>query len=115
MEPAAAFELYRRRVFAQPELTDADGGLFAAMRAEDKQANLRLVMGISRWVIERIERIPRHAREAHQADPLTLLTRANGAVARSIREYRGGDIAEFRGIVMAAVEAEFLSLFGHAP
>ena len=112
MEPSAAFELYRRKVFAQPELTPADGGLFAAMRAEDKKANLRLIMGVSRWLIERIEAIPQADQIAAGLDPLALLTQANGVVGEKLRSYRGESIDEFRGILMPALEARLHALFG---
>jgi hypothetical protein len=112
MEPAAAFELYRRKVFAQPELTAADGGLFAAMRAEDKKANLRLVMGVSRWLIDRIEAIPQAEQIAAGLDPLALLTQCNGVVGEKLRAYKGENIEEFRGILMPAIEARLHALFG---
>lgn len=112
MEPAAAFELYRRKVFAQPELTPADGGLFAALRADDKKANLRLIMGVSRWLIERIEAIPQADQIAAGMDPLTLLTQSNSVVSEQLRAYRGGSVEEFRGILMPAIEARLHALFG---
>jgi len=112
MDPAAAFELYRRKVFAQPELTSADGGLFAAMRAEDKKANLRLIMGVSRWLIERIEAIPQSDQIAAGLDPLALLTQANAVVGEKLRAYRGESIDEFKGILLPALDARLHALFG---
>lgn len=113
MDPAAAYELYKRKVFAQPELTSADDPLFAAMRAEDKKANLRLVMGVSRWVIDRIDRIPQAQKIAHNLDPLAILTQANSVVGEKMRSYRGGSIQEFQGILMPALDARIQALFGH--
>ena len=112
MNPAAAFELYRQKVFAQPELTPADGGLFAAMRSEDKKANLRLIMGISRWVIERIEAIPQADKVAANLDPLELLTQANAVVGERMRAYKGESVEEFRGLLMPALDARLHALFG---
>ena len=111
MEAAAAFELYKKKVYLQPELTAADGGLFAAMRAEDKKANLRLVMGVSRWVIERIEAIPQAEKIAKYMDSLVILTQANSIVSEQMRNYRGDSIEEFRGLLMPAVEARIKLLF----
>ncbi len=115
MEPAAAYELYRRKVFAHAELSAADDALFAAMRAQDKKANLRLVMGISRWVIERIDAIPQAVKFAHNQDPLAILTQANSVVSESLREYHGQSVEEFRGILLPALETRILSIFGHKP
>ncbi len=112
MEAAAAFELYKKKVYLQPELTAADGGLFAAMRAEDRKANLRLVMGVSRWVIERIEAIPQAEKIAGNMDPLAILTQANAVVGEKLRGYRGESVEEFRGLLMPALEARIQALFG---
>lgn len=110
MDPAAAYELYRRKVEAHAPLDSNDDPLFAKMRAEDKQANLRLVMGVSRWVVERIDRIPSDVRAAKQLDHLTLLQGANGVVARAMREYKGTSVSEFRSLLDAALEVHFTTV-----
>ncbi|MBI2923220.1 MAG: hypothetical protein HYY18_19365 [Planctomycetes bacterium] len=99
MDPSAAYALYRRKVMAQPPLEDGDGALFAAMRAQDPKANLRVVMGISRWVIERIESLP-----AHSVDLLQLLTDANAVVNRELQAYRGESVPEFRARLLPALD-----------
>ena len=113
MEPAAAYELYKRKISAQSELTSADDGLFVAMRAEDKKANLRLVFGISRWVLDRIDRIPQEQKIAHNLDPLAILTQANAVVSESLRSYRGESIREFQSLLMPALEVRIQAIFGH--
>lgn len=113
MDPAAAFELYRRKVFAQPGLTPADGGLFAAMRAQDKNANLRLIFGISRWVIERIDAIPQADQIAHGQDPLMILTQLNAVVNEQLKAYKGDDVEEFRSRLLPALEARIRVLLGN--
>jgi hypothetical protein len=85
------------------------------MRAQDKEANLRLVMGISRWVIERIDALPALAKAAHRLDPLTLLQGANGVVTSRLREYRGASVEEFRRILDEALAEHFRHVFGHGP
>lgn len=114
MDPSAAYTLYRQKVLAQPPLGDGDGALFAAMRAQDPKANLRVVMGISRWVIEKIDAIPGLAKAAHAVDPLQLLTEANAVVNRELQAYRGESVPEFRARLTPALEARFRELFGHA-
>jgi hypothetical protein len=113
MDADAAYRLYKQRVFAQPALTQADDGLFAKMRAEDKHANLRLVFGISRWVIERIDAIPPLARAAHGQDLLSLLTQANAVVNEQLRAYKGESVEQFRGLLMPALETRLHAVFGH--
>jgi hypothetical protein len=112
MDPAAAYELYKRKVFGQAELTAADDGLFAAMRAEDKKANLRLILGISRWVIDRIDAIPGEKKLALDRDPLSILTQANSVVSAQLRAYRGGSVEEFRALLMPALESRIHAIFG---